>query len=158
MNKEKHSKKKDSKKHKKGERLKDIDNAENVVQFKERSKNQHKYANGNSEELLDVKNGKTKVKRKRKEEDRSFGMYLNFMRFMHFIVNDVSVTSPLISLFTLASSFTSFMETIWVVLNFLACHQAMGNPCMKVDLEPCWCNRHASIFFCYCSSKKRSYY
>ena len=77
FNKEKHSKRKDSKKHKKEERLKDIDNAENGVQFKEKSKNQRKYANENSEELLDVKNGKTKVKRKRMEEDGSFGMYLN---------------------------------------------------------------------------------
>ncbi|XP_074613621.1 cell growth-regulating nucleolar protein-like isoform X1 [Acropora palmata] len=72
FNKEKHSKRKDSKKHKKEERLKDIDNAENGVQFKEKSKNQRKYANENSEELLDVKNGKTKVKRKRTEEDGSF--------------------------------------------------------------------------------------
>ena len=77
FNKEKHSKRKDSKKHKKEERLKDIDNAENGVQFKEKSKNQRKYANENSEDLLDVKNGKTKVKRKRTEGDGSFGMYLN---------------------------------------------------------------------------------
>ncbi|XP_067038487.1 cell growth-regulating nucleolar protein-like isoform X2 [Acropora muricata] len=72
FNKEKHSKRKDSKKHKKEERLKDIDNAENGVQFKEKSKNQRKYANENSEDLLDVKNGKTKVKRKRTEGDGSF--------------------------------------------------------------------------------------
>ena len=77
FNKDKHSKRKDSKKHKKEERLKDIDNAENGMQCKEKSKNRCKYGNENSEELLDVKNGRTKVKRKRTEEDGSFGMYLN---------------------------------------------------------------------------------
>ena len=81
-NKEKHKKRKDSKQHKKEERLNDSDNEENGGQFKEKSKNQHRYANGTSEELLVVKNGKTKVKRKRKEEDGRFGMYLNFKRLI----------------------------------------------------------------------------
>ena len=75
-NKEENKETRDSKKHRKGEQLKDSDMLENGQKSKAK-KNKHNM-NGNTEEVDGLDKDNKKRKRKRREDSEEGGMYLYF--------------------------------------------------------------------------------